>query len=188
EVDVNMAAAYLKKTAVPGSRWGVEMTVQTGHDSDAFGFSPTAPNLDGADGLRRLGPTNVSYLLSAGRGVTVQGGIFSSLIGYDSLYAKDNFAYTRPWGADFTPYLMLGGTVAYPVSNTLTVAGFVVNGYFHLAHANDVPNYGGPVSSAATPHVSLKQTMLWGPHQADTAIHLWRVLSDTILERRAGRL
>jgi hypothetical protein len=183
-----MAAAYLRKIVSPASRWGVELTAQGGHDTDAFGFSPTAPHIDGADWLRRLGPTNVSYLAPAGRGLTIQGGIFSSLIGYDSLYAKDNFAYTRPWGADFTPYLMLGANVAYPISDRLGIAGFVVNDYFHLAHPNDVSSVGGQVSYALTSRVSLKQTALYGPNQADTSIDRWRILSDTILERKAGRL
>ena len=72
-----------------------------------FGFSATAPNIGGSGLLRHLGLANVSYVLPAGKGLTVQGGIFGSVIGYDSLYARDNLNYTRPWGADFTPYLML---------------------------------------------------------------------------------
>src|SRR2546422_7422094 len=103
-----MAGAYLRKTASESSRWGLELTLQGGQDSRIFGFSATAPNLPGSEWLRHLGPTDVSYLAPVGKGLTVQAGIFSSLIGYDSLYAKDNFNYTRPWGADYTPYLMLG--------------------------------------------------------------------------------
>jgi hypothetical protein len=109
-----MAAFYLKKKATEDSRWGVELTAQAGKDAELFGFSATAPNMDGYKVLRQLGPTNVSYLAPVGKGLTIQGGIFSSFIGYDSLYAKDNFNYTRPWGADFTPYFMLGVNVSYP--------------------------------------------------------------------------
>jgi hypothetical protein len=137
ELDVNVAAAYLKKVASEASRAGIELTVQTGKDTELFGFSATAPNIGGADVLRHLGPTNVSYLAPAAKGLTIQGGIFSSLIGYDSLYAKDNFNYTRPWGADYTPYLMLGVNASYSVTPRLTATGAVVNGYWHLAHAND---------------------------------------------------
>src|SRR6266536_2640534 len=120
EVDVNMAGVFLKKPTSESSRTGLELTVHTGKDSEIFGFSATAPNIGGAETLLHLGPTNVSYLAPAGRGVTIQAGIFSSLIGYDSLYAKDNFTYTRPWGADYTPYLMLGVNASYPVSARLT--------------------------------------------------------------------
>ena len=130
----------------------------------------------------------MSYLAPIGGGLTIQGGIFSSLIGYDSLYAKDNFTYTRPWCADFTPYLMLGANVTYPFTDKATVTGFVINSYFHLSHANDAPSLGGQVAYAWTPHTSIKETVLTGSHQADTSIGSWRVLSDTIVERKSGRL
>src|SRR4029453_15355067 len=117
---LNMAGSYVKKRASDASRWSAELLVQTGKDDEIFGFSATAPNLDGSDWLRHLGLANVSYIAPVGKGLTFQGGIFGSLIGYDSLYAKDNFNYTRPWGADFTPYLMLGGHAAYPFTDKLT--------------------------------------------------------------------
>jgi len=85
DLHLNMAGAYLKKQASEESRWGVELTAQAGKDTEVFGFSATAPNLGGYKFLRHLGPTKVSYLAPVGKGLTVQGGIFSSLIGYDSL-------------------------------------------------------------------------------------------------------
>ncbi len=185
---LDMAAAYLEKDASVESRWGLQLTVQGGQDSRVFGFSATAPNLPGYRGLRHLGPTNFSYLVPVGKGLTVQGGIFSSLVGYDSLYAKDNFNYTRPWGADFTPYYMLGVNASYPVNDKLTVAGFVVNGYWHLANANSVPSFGGQVAYKPTEHWTLKQTVLAGPHQSNTSFENWRFLSDTILECKKTRL
>jgi len=184
---VNMTGAYVKKKASDGSRWGAELLVQTGKDDEIFGFSATAPNLDGSDWLRHLGPTNVSYLAPAGKGLMLQGGIFSSLIGYDSLYAKDNFNYTRPWGADFTPYLMLGVNAAYPLTDKLTGTLYVVNGYWHLANANSVPSSGFQLAYKASPRVTVKETVLAGPHQSDTSLEFWRFLSDTIIERRTDR-
>lgn len=182
ELDVNMGAVYIKKDVSERSRWGMQLTVQGGEDSKVFGFSAVAPNLPGASFLRQLGPTNVSYLAPAGRGLTVQLGIFNSYIGYDSLYAKDNFTYTRPWGADFTPYLMMGINASYPVTSKLTLAGFVINDYFHLADPNSVPSFGGQVAYKATAHWTVKETVLIGPHQADTSFEFWRFLSDSTVE------
>lgn len=181
---VNMAAAYARKKPTEQSRWGVEATVQEGKDDEIFGFSATAPNLKGSEFLRHLGPTNVSYLAPVGKGLTIQGGIFTSLIGYDSLYAKDNFNYTRPWGADFTPYFMLGVNASYPVNDRLTVAGYLVNGYWHLADANNMPSFGGQIAYKVTPRDTLKETVLWGPHQPDTSLKFWRFLTDTIVEHK----
>jgi hypothetical protein len=185
---INMAAAYLQKNPSESSRWGMQLTMQVGQDTRIFGFSATAPNLPGYRGLRHLGPTNISYLAPLGKGLTIQGGIFSSLVGYDSLYAKDNFSYTRPWSADFTPYLMLGINASYPFNDKLTVTGYVVNGYWHLADANSVPSWGGQVAYKATSHTTLKQTVLIGPHQCNTALQFWRYLSDTIVERKTDRI
>lgn len=188
ELDVNMAAVSLRKIASESSRWGIEATGQTGEDSKVFGFSATAPNIGGADWLLHLGPTNASYIVPAGSGLTLQGGIFSSLIGYDSLYAKDNLNYTRPWGADYTPYLMLGVNAAYPVTKQLTARAIVVNGYWHLANANNVPSIGGQLAYKPTDRVTAKQRALYGSHQTDTSLEFWRFLSDSIVERKTDRV
>jgi len=185
---VNMSGAYAKKKASDDSRWGAELLVQTGKDDEIFGFSATAPNLEGSGFLRHLGLANVSYIAPVGRGLTFQGGIFGSLIGYDSLYAKDNFNYTRPWGADFTPYLMLGANASYPFTDKLTGTFYVVNGYWHLADANSVPSSGVQLAYKANPQITVKETVLYGPHQSNTSLKLWRFLSDTIVERKIDRL
>jgi len=182
EVDLNMTAVYVKKQASEGSRWGMELTLQAGKDSEAFGFSPTAPRLNGSKWLRHFGPTDVSYLAPIGNGLTIQGGIFNSFIGYDSLYAKDNFNYTRQWAADFTPYLMLGVNAQYPLTSKLVGTVFLISGYSHLAHANNVPSSGGQLAYKPTEHLSVKQTLFYGPQQSDTSLEFWRFLSDSIVE------
>jgi hypothetical protein len=147
-----------------------------------FGFSATASNFPGANWLRHLGPTNVSYLASVGKGLTIQAGYFNSLIGYDSLYAKNNFNYSRPWGADYTPYMMFGGNASYPFTKKLSGTFFVVNGYWHLANANAVPSSGGQLAYKVTQRWTLKQTVLFGPHQSKIPFEFWRFFSDSIAE------
>jgi len=188
EAKLNMAALYLRKDASEQSRWGMELTVQGGEDSKIFGYSATAPNFPGGNWLRHLGPTNVSYLAPVGRGLAIQGGYFNSFIGYDSLYAKNNFNYTRPWGADFTPFLMFGGNAAYPFNVKLTGALFVVNGYWHLANANGAPSFGGQLAFKPTSRVTVKETLLFGPHQSNTSYEFWRTLSDSIAEWKEGQV
>lgn len=188
DVYLNMAGAYARKRATEQSRWGTELLLHAGKDDETFGFSATARNMAGTDVTRHLGLANLSYLAPAGNGVTIQGGIFGSLIGYDGLYAKDNLNYTRPWGADFTPYLMLGVNASYPFSDNLTGTFFVVNGYWHLASANNVPSFGGQVAYKPAPEITIKETVLAGAHQSNTSPGLWRFLADTIVERRTDRV
>jgi hypothetical protein len=187
-VRLNMAGFFVRKRPAEDSRWGVELTVHAGKDAEFFGFSATAPNVAGHKFLRQLGPTNVSYLAPVGKGLTLQAGIFSSFIGYDSLYAKDNLNYTRPWGADFTPYFMMGGNASYPFTKKLIGTFFVINGYWHLSRANSAPSAGGQIAFKVTPRWTLKETMLVGPHQRNTTFEFWRFLTDTIVEHKTSKL
>jgi len=184
---LDMAAGYVRKDATEASPWGMEFTLQAGKDSEAFGYSATAPNLAGSRWLRHLGPTDVSYLAPVGKGLTVQAGIFNSLIGYESLYAKDNFTYSRAWSGDNTPYLMMGVNVSYPFTPKLTGTAYVINGYSHLANPNSVPTSGGQVAYKASDHTTLKETVLYGPQQADAALEFWRFFSDSIGEWKTDR-
>lgn len=187
-VQLDMASAYIRKPAAEAFRAGLELTLQAGKDAEIFGFSATAPNVHGYRALRHLGPTNVSYLAPAGNGLMLQGGIFASFIGYDGLYAKDNFNYTRPWGADFTPYLMLGANAQYPFTPKVTGTLLVVNGYWHLARANNVPSTGGQIAYRPTDRLTTKHTILYGPHQANTALGFWRVLFDNTAEWKSDQV
>jgi len=186
--NINMAALYLQKDASESSRWGMEVNLQAGKDSEGFGFSAVAPNLPGSKWLRHLGPTDLSYLAPVGSGLTIQGGIFGSLIGYDGLYAKDNLSYTWPWGADYTPYLMMGVNASYSFTKKFTGVFAVVNDYDHLADPNHVPSFAAQAAYKASDRLNLKQTILYGPHQSDTAVDYWRFLSDTIVERKTPRV
>ncbi len=178
----NMAFAYVRKDANESSRWGMELGLQGGYDSERFAFLQGEREVSGADTLRHIHRANVSYLAPVGKGLTITAGLFNSLIGYESLYAKDNVNYTRSWIADNTPYMMFGINAKYPVTDNLTVTAFVVNGYYHLSHPNDQPSYGGQWAYKATPQLTLTQTVYGGPDQTNTALQFWRFYANHILE------
>ena len=64
----------------------------------------------------------------------------------------------------------------------------MINGYWHLAHANNVPGTCGQLAYAVTQDLSLKETLLYGPHQCDTSLEFWRLLSDSVAEWRRDPL
>jgi putative OmpL-like beta-barrel porin-2 len=182
ELAPNMALGYVRKDATPQSRWGMEFGLQGGYDSREFAFLVNEPKVKGADTLRHVHRANVSYLAPVGKGLMITAGLFNSLIGYESLYAKDNINYTRAWVADNTPYMMFGINARYPVSNVLTAAAYVINGYYHLSHPNDQPSYGTQLSWKATPRLTVTQTLYFGPDQANTALEFWRFYANHIAE------
>ena len=184
----NMVLVYVRKEATEASRWGMELGAQGGYDSKNFAYLEGESRVDGADTWRHVHRANVSYLAPVGRGLTITAGLFNSLIGYESLYAKDNANYTRSWLADNTPYMMFGVNAKYPVSDHLTLTAFVVNGYYHLSHPNDQPSYGGQWSYKATPRLTLTQTLYGGPDQTNTALKFWRFYANHIVEWKAADL
>jgi hypothetical protein len=184
ELDLNMAGIYGRKDPSPDSRWGAELLVHGGQDSKDFGFGVNLSKLEGSDALplRHFGRANVSYLAPVGNGLMLQAGLFPSLIGYESLYAKDNFNYTRAWIADYSPYLMFGVNAQYAFNEQWSGAFFIINEYFHLQNANSLPSYGAQVAYKPTKNLTLKQTMYYGPDQEATSLQCGRFFSDSIVE------
>ncbi|MGQ0810928.1 MAG: outer membrane beta-barrel protein [Nitrospiraceae bacterium] len=182
ELAPNMVLGYVRKDATVDSRWGTEFGLQGGYDSKDFAFLPGESKVGGADTLRHIHRANASYLAPVGNGLTITAGLFNSLIGYESLYAKDNFNYTRSWIADNTPYMMFGINAKYPVNDQVTVAGFIINGYYHLAHPNDQPSYGTQVAWKPTSRLTVTETLYFGPDQANTSLQFWRLYLNNVVE------
>jgi Putative beta-barrel porin-2, OmpL-like. bbp2 len=182
ELDVNMGGVYVRKDATVDSRWGLELLGQGGQDAKDFGFGVNLPKVQGSDALRHFGRANVSYLAPVGNGLMLQAGLFNSFIGYESLYAKDNFTYTRAWIADYSPYLMFGANAVYSFNEQWTGAVFVINEYFHLQNANNLPSYGAQVAYKPSAPWTFKETIYYGPDQASTSLEFWRLFSDSIVE------
>lgn len=188
ELAPNMGLVYVRRDVSETSRWGMEFGVQGGYDSKNFAFSINAPKVGGADTLSHFSRANVSYLAPVWNGLTVQAGLFNSLIGFESLYAKDNFNYTRAWVADYSPYMMFGVNASCPINDQVAVALYVINGYFHLSRSNDLPSYGGQVMWKPTARLTLKETLYYGPDQHNTSLEFWRLFSDSILQWKGDDL
>lgn len=184
----NMGFINVRKDATTDSRWGMELGVQGGYDSKDFAFLQNEPKVDGADTLRHVQRANVSYLAPIGNGLTIQAGLFNSLVGYESLYAKDNANYTRSWIADNTPYMMFGINAKYPVNDQITVAGFIINSYYHLSHPNDQPSYGAQVAYKPTGRLTVTETLYAGPDQSKTSFEFWRFYLNSIVEWKTNDL
>lgn len=184
DLSLNMGGIYGLKESSVDSRWGGELLVHAGEDSRDFGFGVNLPRLQGSDALplRHFGRANVTYLAPVGKGLMVQAGLFNSFIGYESLYAKDNFNYTRAWIADYSPYLMFGANAVYEFNDQWKGAVFIVNDFFHLQNSNSLPSYGAQLTYKPISTLTFKQTFYYGPDQQDTSLQFWRFFSDSIVE------
>jgi len=176
---------YASKEATAESRWGFELGLQSGVDTEGLvPQPPPAANepFSHADSLRYLHRANASYLFPVGKGLEVSAGLFSGFIGYESFLAIQNINYTRGYISDFVPYFLFGLQGSYPVSDTVDLSGFVIGGWNYLANPNDVPSYGFQASWQISPRTTLTQNLYYGPDQAETGMDFWRFFSDTIIE------
>ncbi|UCE63671.1 MAG: porin [Nitrospirota bacterium] len=180
---VNLAMGYFRKEVNPeGSRWGGEFAVQTGVDSEGL-VSKTSPDTIGsADTLRHFSRANLSYLFPAGNGLKITGGLMNSYIGYSSFHSKDNVNYTRGYILDNVPYFLFGAEALYPVTDTLTIGGYVVSGFTYLTEPNEVPSFGLQTVWETTPTLTVVQNLYYGPDQRNTDLRHWRFFSDSIVE------
>lgn len=160
ELAPNLVLGYLRKEAGERSRWGMELAVQGGYDTNAL-VPEAVPGGDkpvpGADTLRHPSRANVSYLAPIGNGLKLTAGLFSSYIGYESFYARENANYTRSYIADNSPYFMFGVGARYPIRSDPRLGLSVINGYSYLSRPNDQPSYGIPVIWRPTRRLTLTE-------------------------------
>ncbi len=191
ELAPNVAMGYVRKDATNASRWGLELGLQAGYDTNALVPSPNPGRdkpVDGADTLRHISRANVSYLAPIGNGLTITAGLFNSYIGYQSFYAINNLNYTRSYMADNAPYFMFGLAARYPVTDRLQINLYAINGYNYLSHPNNQFSYGTQVAYRLNDEWTVTENLYYGPDQSETSLQFWRFFSDSIIEWKRDRL
>jgi len=191
ELAPNMLLAYLRKEPLHESRWGTELAVQGGYDTEALVPEPQEGRdqpMAGADILRHVSRANLSYLAPIGNGLTLSAGLMQGYINYESFYAKNNFNYTRAYVTENSPNFMMGAGARYPLTGNVDVGFHIFNGYEHLAHSNDLPSYGAEVDWRLTKRTTFAQNLYFGPDQEATSLRFWRFFADSQLEWRGENL
>jgi Putative beta-barrel porin-2, OmpL-like. bbp2 len=191
ELAPNMVLGYFRKDALKQSRWGLELAVQGGYDTDALVPEPEPGRdqpIDGADVLRHVARANLSYLTAIGNGLKITAGLMEGYINYESFYSVNNYNYTRAYLTDYNPNFMLGLSARYPFTGNFDVGVHVMNGFNYLSHPNDVPSLGADMDWRITKRLTFAQNLYYGPDQESTSLRFWRLFSDTQLEWRDENL
>lgn len=144
---LNYAEIGIGKDATESSRAGFRMDFGAGETADnTNAFEPGGP-----DYLKHVQQAYVSYLAPVGSGLTIDFGKFVTPAGGEVIEAKDNFNYSR--GLLFwlgIPLYHTGLRVGYTVNDTVSVTGFLVNGWNNARDNNDAKTVG--VSLGITPN------------------------------------
>lgn len=149
-----------------------------------LGFGPTATWVASADpdggSLKYLQQGYISVLAPVGRGLQVDAGKFNTPIGAEPTETAYNWNYSRSllfaWAG---PYYHVGVRAALPVSDAVTVTGFLLNGWNNAQDNNSAKTGAAQVSWKVTPAFTLTQAWMGGPEGPNGAAG-WRNLYDTV--------
>jgi len=109
-----------------GRRWGGRLDLQFGQATDTLQGNPA--NEPRPQIYRNIFQAYGTYIIPAGKGITVDFGKWGSSLGIEGNYSKDQINYSRAYWFDFLPFYHMGVRVAAPISDRFTLNYWIVNG------------------------------------------------------------
>jgi Putative beta-barrel porin-2, OmpL-like. bbp2 len=109
-----------------GRRWGGRLDLQFGQATDTLQGNPL--NEPRPQIYRNIFQAYGTYIVPIGKGINVDFGKWSSSIGIEGNYTKDQMNYSRAYWFDFLPFYHMGVRASIAVNDRLTLNYWVVNG------------------------------------------------------------
>jgi hypothetical protein len=175
EFSINQAVIGLSREPAPV---GINLVFGFGTGFDVLHAAETPGPGIGPQVWRHLLTATVSYRAPVGRGLVLEAGVFSSHIGLETFYSKDNWTYTRGWMGEFSPYYQTGIVAKYSFSDTFAAQLHLLNGWEIIGDNNEGKAVG---AQAAWTFKRLTFTLngFAGP-EAPNSGDSWRLFLDTI--------
>jgi hypothetical protein len=109
-----------------GRRFGARLDLQYGQATDTLQGNPA--NEPRPAIYQNIFQAYGTYVAPVGSGLTIDFGKWSSSLGIEGNYTKDQMNYSRAFFFDFLPFYHMGVRVAYPVNDRFTFNYWIVNG------------------------------------------------------------
>ena len=109
-----------------GRRWGGRFDLQFGQATDTLQGNPS--NEPRPDIYRNIFQAYGTYVVPVAKGLNVDFGKWSSSLGYEGNYTKDQINYTRSFWFFFLPFYHMGIRASYPLNDRFTINYWLVNG------------------------------------------------------------
>jgi hypothetical protein len=128
EFSLNQASVVVEHPpdAAAGRRWGGRLDLQFGQATDTLQGNPA--NEPRPQIYRNIFQAYGTYIIPAGKGITVDFGKWGSSLGIEGNYSKDQINYSRAYWFDFLPFYHMGVRVSAPITDRFTLNYWVVNG------------------------------------------------------------
>lgn len=152
---LNQAVIMAERAPNPagGRRLGYRLDLMFGQQTDILQGSTaneTRPQI-----YRNIYQAYGSYLFPVGRGLQIDFGKFSSSLGVEGTYTKDQLNYSRSYYYNFLPFYHMGLRATYNVSDKLSLQYWLVNG------ANQTEDFNGFKSQAAIVTLKPNKDISW---------------------------
>ena len=136
EFSLNQASIILEHApdVAAGRRWGGRLDLQFGQATDTLQGNPS--NEPRPEIYRNIFQAYGTYVAPIGKGLNIDFGKWSSSIGLEGNYTKDQMNYSRAFWFDFLPFYHMGARVSYPVSDRFTLNYWIVNGINQVEATN----------------------------------------------------
>jgi len=152
---LNQGAVVIERSPDPaqGKRYGLRLDLMFGQTSESLSGNPaneprTAP-------YRNILQAYGTYVFPLGKGLNVDFGRFTSPLGFEGTYTKDQVDCTRSVLFAALPFYHMGFRTAYKLGNSTTVTWLVVNG------ANQMEDFNGFKSNDFMISTALSKTVNW---------------------------
>ena len=125
---LNQASLVLENAPDPanGKRFGARLDLQFGQATQTLqGNSTNEPR---PDIYRDIFQAYGTYVAPIGNGLTIDFGKWSSSIGIEGNYTKDQVNYSRSFWFNYLPFYHMGVRTSYKVNDKLAVNYWVING------------------------------------------------------------
>ncbi len=127
-ISINQAAVIyeLAPDLEQHRRYGLRLDLQYGQATDTLQGNPA--NEPRPDIYRNIFQAYGTYIVPVGKGLTVDFGKWSSSLGVEGNYTKDQANYTRSFYFYFLPFYHQGARAGYQVNDKLKLNYWLVNG------------------------------------------------------------
>jgi len=180
EASVNLAEVDLTVDPAPV---GFRLAVGFGTSTEVVHSLEPAGVAVGPEVWKNLVQASVQWKTGLGRGLLLEGGIYPSHIGLETLASKDNWNYTRGWLGEFSPYYQAGLKLAYPFTDRWSAQLHVLNGWQTIGDNNRGKSVGAQIAYAG-PRLSVSLNGIAGPELTNDD-HDVRVLGDVVASWQA---
>ena len=123
---INQASIVVEHLPTPAERFGGRLDLQFGQATETL--QGNAANELRPQVYRNLYQAYGSYLAPVGSGLQLDFGKFSSSLGVEGNYTKDQIAYSRSYSYGFLPYYHMGVRANYSFTPKINLAYWLVNG------------------------------------------------------------